>query len=133
MTTDLRFPSIEFFERVRDEVNDDPEFARLTQLFDGAILLKIGDFRLWMKWYRGRIIDLHEGPDPLGHTYSLSASEAVWRRVIEMPDTSNRAWAKLFQFGDIATEGDILAATRIMPAQFRFVATIRNIGKETGA
>ena len=48
------FPSAAFFDEVRARVNADPEFARAAAWFDGSVLLKIGDFTLWMKWYRGR-------------------------------------------------------------------------------
>jgi hypothetical protein len=40
------------FEAIRDALNNDPEFARATQLFDGSVLLNIGKQSIWMKWYR---------------------------------------------------------------------------------
>jgi hypothetical protein len=58
-----------------------------------------------MKWYRGRIIDLHEGPSPLGFTFALVAPPEAWRQVVELLPNSHRSWAKLLHFGEIATEG----------------------------
>lgn len=124
----LDFPSYAFLEAVRDALNDDPEFRRATEWFDGSVLLRLGDLAVWMKWYRGQVIDMHEGPDLLGHTFSLTASADVWREVIDLPPTSYRPWARLFQFGEIATEGNIVEATRVLEAQFILAAHIHDIG-----
>ncbi|MDQ2621831.1 MAG: hypothetical protein M3Y45_02200 [Actinomycetota bacterium] len=118
-----------FFEAVRDSVNSDPEFSRATQWFDGAVLLRIGDLDVWMKWYRGQIIDMHEGIDPLGQTFSLVAPLETWRGIIDLPRTSYRPWAKLFNFGEIATEGNIVEASRVLEAQFIFVSHIEKLGR----
>jgi hypothetical protein len=54
--TGLHFPSLRFFEAIRDALNNDPEFARATRLFDGSMLLNIGEQSIWMKWYRGEVM-----------------------------------------------------------------------------
>jgi hypothetical protein len=123
------FPSYAFLEAVRDALDADPEFARATEWFDGSVLLRFGDLAVWMKWYRGRVIDMHEGPDPLGHTFSLSAPADVWQGVIDLPPTSYQPWAKLFQFGEIVTDGNIVDATRVLEAQFILADHIRRIGR----
>lgn len=128
----LEFPGYAFLEVVRDALNADPEFGRATAWFDGSVLLRLGDLAVWMKWYRGHVIDMHEGPDLLGCTFSLSAPAAVWRGIIELPRTSYRPWAKLFQFGEIATEGNIVEATRVLEAQFILASHIHEIGNRTG-
>jgi hypothetical protein len=131
--TTLDFPSYAFLESVRDALNADPDFQRATEWFDGSLLLRLGDLTVWMKWYRGRVIDMHEGPDPLGYTFSLSAPAEVWRGVIDLPATSYRPWARLFQFGEIATDGNIIEATRVLEAQFILAAHIRAIGNGEAA
>lgn len=120
--------SLKFFERVRDAVNADPDFATGTEFFDGSVLLKIGDFSVWMKWYRGQIIDIHEGPDLLGFTFALVAPLETWRDIWDLPRASYRPWGKLFNFGEIATEGDALAATRVLEATFVFIGHVEAIG-----
>jgi hypothetical protein len=127
-TATAEFPSYAFFEQVRDALNADPRFARSTEWFDGSVLLTIGDQHIWMKWYRGRVIDMHEGIDLLGSTFTLTAPLDVWRGVIDMPRKSYQPWAKLFNFGDIATGGDIIAATRVLEATFVMAAHIHEIG-----
>jgi hypothetical protein len=127
------FPSLRFFEAIRDALNNDPEFARATRLFDGSVLLNIGKQSIWMKWYRGQVIDLHEGIDLLGFTFSLTAPEDVWRDIIDLPRTSYKPWAKLFNFGEIAMGGDIVAATRVQEATFIMAGHIHDIGNGGGA
>jgi hypothetical protein len=117
-----------FFEKVRDAVNEDPVFRRATEWFDGSVLLKIGDFSVWMKWYRGRIIDLHEGPSPLGFTFALVAPLQTWRGIFELPRHSYRPWAKLLHYGEIATEGNMLEASRVLEAQFILLSHIEATG-----
>lgn len=123
LITDIRF-----FEQVRDAVNGDPEFRRATEWFDGSVLLKIGDVAIWMKWYRGQIIDLHEGPSPLGFTFALVAPLTTWQGIFELPRHSYRPWAKLLHYGEIATEGNALEAARVLEAQFILLAHIEAIG-----
>jgi hypothetical protein len=127
--TTLDFPSYAFLEAVRDALDADPDFARATAWFDGSVLLRLGDLAVWMKWYRGRVIDMHEGPDPLGYTFSLTAPAAVWQGVIDLPATSYQPWAKLFQFGEIVTGGNLIEATRVLEAQFIVADHIRRIGR----
>jgi hypothetical protein len=121
-----------FFEKVRDAVNGDPSFGRATEWFDGSVLLKIGDFSVWMKWYRGRIIDMHEGPSPLGFTFSLVAPPDTWRQIFELPRRSYRPWAKLLHYGEIATEGNLVEASRVLEAQFILLSHIEATGLGEG-
>jgi hypothetical protein len=129
LATPADFPSLEFFERVRVVTEEDPVFREGTEYFDGSVLLEIGDFTVWMKWYRGRIIDMHEGPDILGHTFALRAPLEIWRGVWELPRTSYRPWARLFNYGEIATEGNALEATRVMEATFVLISSMENEGR----
>ncbi len=112
------FPSLAFFERIRDAAEADDVFRVNTEHFDGSVLWQIGDYTIWMKWYRGRIIDMHEGPDPLGYTFALRAPLEPWAGIWDLPRTSYRPWARLFNYGDIATDGNGLEATRVRPATF---------------
>lgn len=123
------FPSLGFFERVCARLGEDPVFREGTEFFDGSVLLEIGDFKLWMKWYRGRVIELHEGPDLLGFTFALRAPLETWRGIWELPRTSYKPWAKLFNFGEIATDGNALEATRVLEPTFALVTQMEDEGR----
>jgi hypothetical protein len=116
-----------FFERVRDAVNADPDFRRATEWFDGSVLLRVGDLMVWMKWYRGQIIDMHEGPSPFGYTFAQSAPLEVWQQIVDLPRDCYRPWAKLLHYGDIALEGNIIEATRVLEARFILVSHIHDL------
>lgn len=128
-----RFPSLEFFEAVRDRLNADPDFQRATQWWDGAVLLRIGDFAVWSKWYKGQIIDLHEGPSPLGFSFCLNGPVDVWRELIDTELSTRQQWAKVWNFGDIATEGDIFESVRMTEATYLLSAAIREVGRKEQA
>lgn len=125
------FPSREFFERVRAATAADPAFRRGTEFFDGAVLLEIGDFAVWMKWYRGDIVDLHEGADLLGYTFALRAPLETWRGIWELPRTALKPWARLFNYGEIATEGDAVAAGRVLGGTFALIGHMEAEGRGT--
>lgn len=122
------FPSLAFFERVVDKLQQERAFKEGTEFFDGSVLIEIGDFSLWMKWYRGRVIDIHEGPDILGSTFALRAPLETWRGIWDLPRISYQPWARLFNFGEIATGGNILEATRVLEATFALVTMMNAEG-----
>ena len=124
------FPSLAFFERVRIATAADPAFRRGTEFFDGSVMLEVGEFAVWMKWYRGRIIEIHEGADPLGYTFALRAPVATWRGIWELPRTAMTPWARLFNYGEIATDGNAVAAGRVLQATFALVAQMEAEGGE---
>lgn len=128
----VQFPELAFFEQVREAVNADPIFQRSTEWFDGSVLIKVGDQQIWMKWYRGQIIDMHEGPSPLGFTFSLGASESVWQQIWTLPQNCYRPWAQLIHFGKIATEGSLIDSNRITEAVYTFMSHIHILGAKGG-
>lgn len=128
--TPADFPSLPFFERVAEAAAGDAVFRAGTEHFDGSVLLEIGDFTVWMKWYRGGIIDMHEGADLLGYTFALRAPRETWTGIWELPRTSYRPWARFFNYGDIVTDGNVVEATRVRPATFAFIGRMQADGGE---
>jgi hypothetical protein len=122
-----------FFERVRDAVNADPEFRRATEWFDGSVLLRVGDLAVWMKWYKGQIIDMHEGPSPLGYTFAHTAPLEVWQQIAELPHNVYTPWAKLLHYGEIAVEGNVIEATRLTEARHVFLSHLHDLATGAGA
>lgn len=126
-----RFPDVAFFEAVREATNVDPAFRRATEWFDGSVLLRLGEEQIWMKWYRGQIIDLQQGPSPLGYTFSLEAPLSVWEEIWTLPRQSYRPWAQLIHYGRIATAGSLIEANRVTEAVYAFVSHIHRLGEGT--
>jgi hypothetical protein len=121
------FPSLLFFELVCQRLNDSPAFSKATAWWDGSILLKLGDDRLWMKWYKGRVIDVHSGPSPLGYTFALGGPTDVWQQLLAEPLTSVRSWARFLVQGAISPEGNIFEFRRMSVGIYLLVDEMRAV------
>jgi hypothetical protein len=84
-----------FPERFLEALADDPAFAAEARWFDGSILAEIEGERLWLKIYRGRVIDTLEFIPVFGYTFKISGSEAAWR----MLGTGERTFTDLISAG----------------------------------
>jgi len=122
-------------------LNENADFATQARAFDGSILIEVDSDQLWLKVYKGRVID-HEPAAPVfGYTFKLSGSESAWRLLID----GKRRFADLTFPGkryfdddpelktvgashvDIATEGNLLEAARLTEATFVLAYTLRDV------
>ena len=121
-------------------LNANAEFVTQTQWFDGSVLLEVGDDRLWLKIYRGKVIDHQTSVPPFGYTFKFSGTEAGWKLLL----SGKRRWAdltfpgkryfdddpKLKRVGEmevvIATEGNTLEAGRMTEAMFLLAYTLKD-------
>lgn len=76
-------------------LNASREFTRETRWFDGSIVIEVGMQQLWLKVYRGRVIDAMAMIPPFGATISISGSAQAW----EMLCSGERT------FSDLVTAG----------------------------
>ena len=121
-------------------LNTNQEFVTQTTWFDGSVLLEVDDDRLWLKIYRGKVIDHDTVVPPFGYTFKFSGSEAGWKLLL----SGKRRWAdltfpgkryfdddpKLKRVGEmevvIATEGNRLEAMRMTEAMFVLAYTLKD-------
>ena len=85
----------EFRERFLAALADAPEFEAEARWFDGSILVGVGAQQLWLKVYRGKVIDTLEFVPVFGYTFKLSGSEAAW----EMLGSGERTYTDLISAG----------------------------------
>jgi hypothetical protein len=129
-----------FQQRFIDALNDNEEFRTQAQAFDGSILLQVDADKLWLKIYKGRVIDHEQFAPVFGYTYKLSGAEAAWRLLID----GKRRWADLTVAGkrhfeddpalktvspdyvEISTEGNLLEASRLTEATYLLAYTLRD-------
>lgn len=129
-----------FQRRFIKALNANPEFVTQTAWFDGAVLLEVDDDRLWLKIYRGKVIDHETVVPPFGYTFKFSGTEAGWKLLL----SGKRRWAdltfpgkryfsddpKLKRVGEmevvIATEGNRLEAMRMTEAMFQLAYTLKD-------
>jgi len=123
-----------------DALNANGDFTTQALAFDGSILLEVDNDRLWLKIYKGRVIDHEPAASAFGYTFKLSGSEASWQLLL----TGERRWADLTFPGtryfdhdpelstvgephvEIATEGNLLEAARLTEATFLLAYTLRD-------
>jgi len=121
-------------------LNANAEFVTQTTWFDGSVLLEVDDDRLWLKIYRGKVIDHETVVPPFGYTFKFSGTEAGWKLLL----SGKRRWAdltfpgkryfdddpKLKRVGEmevvIATEGNMLEAMRMTEAMFQLAYTLKD-------
>lgn len=85
----------EFRDRFLEALAADPEFEAEARWFDGSILIGVGAEQLWLKIYRGKVIDTLEFVPVFGYTFKLSGGEAAW----EMLGSGERTFTDLVSAG----------------------------------
>ncbi len=90
-------------------ISDDPAFASTAAWFDTTIVLESGEQAIFLKIYRGRIIDMGRGHGFLGYTFALSAGEGTWTRVLS---EGNKGLHRALTAGDVRPRGDLIEFNR---------------------
>ncbi len=72
---------LSFRERFLEALAGDPEFEQETRWFDGSILLGYGEQSLWLKIYRGKVIDTLEFTPVFGYTFKISGPVSAWEKL----------------------------------------------------
>jgi hypothetical protein len=129
-----------FHERFVSALNAHQVFNEQAQWFDGSVLLEVGTDLLWLKIYKGKVIDHQPAVPPFGYTFKFSGSEASWALLT----SGQRLWADLTFPGkryfdddpalasagsaqvEIRTEGNLLEAGRLSEAMFQMAYVLRD-------
>lgn len=85
----------EFRDRFLEALAADPEFEAEARWFDGSILVEVGAQRLWLKVYRGAVIDVLEFIPVFGYTFKVAGSVDAWT----MLGTGERTFTDLISAG----------------------------------
>lgn len=127
-------------QRLVDALNANDAFRTQASAFDGSVLLQVDDDYLWLKIYKGRVIDHEPAPSAFGYTFKFRGSAGAWQLLLD----GTRRWADLTFPGtryfaddpelttvgqshvDIATEGNLLEAARLTEAMFLLAYTLRD-------
>lgn len=107
-------------------VNDDEAFERAAEHFDGSVALEIGDETVWLKVYRGEIIDTEPYVPQFGATFRLVGSARDWRRLAAGETSLSQA---LYETA-IRTSGNKLEANRLRDAIELFVRHLQAVTPE---
>jgi putative sterol carrier protein len=110
-------------------VNDDDAFATAAEHFDGSVALVIDDRTVWLKLYRGEIIDTEPYVPQFGATFRLVGDADAWRRLAAGECSLSQA---LYETG-IRTKGDKLEANRLRDAVELFVRHLQAVTPDDAA
>lgn len=91
----MRIQDPDLVRRFLEALAADPEFEAEARWFDGSILIVAGGEQLWLKVYRGKVIDTLEFVPVFGYTFKLSGSDAAW----EMLGSGERTFTDLVSAG----------------------------------
>jgi hypothetical protein len=91
----VRIQDQEFRDRFLEALAADPEFEAEARWFDGSILIGVDTEIVWLKVYRGKVIDVLEFVPVFGYTFKLSGSAAAW----EMLGNGERTFTDLISAG----------------------------------
>lgn len=73
------------------------------------MVLESGEQAIFLKIYRGRIIDTGRGHGFLGYAFALSASEATWQKVLA---SGSKGLHRALTAGDVRPRGDLVEFNR---------------------
>lgn len=91
----MKIQDQEFRDRFLEALAADPEFEAEARWFDGSILIGVDTEIVWLKVYRGKVIDVLEFVPVFGYTFKLSGSAAAW----EMLGNGERTFTDLISAG----------------------------------
>lgn len=93
-------------------VNNDDKFSTAAEHFDGSVALEFGDQTVWLKIYRGEIIDTEPYVPQFGATFRLTGEENAWQRLAAGEISFSEARYKTV----IQSKGNKLEANRMRDA-----------------
>ena len=128
------FPSLEWMTELKNTLNNDKEFKKASQWFMGSIALEFGDtYQYWLEISRGSILDVQEGENVFGVTFTISGPIDDWKGLITDQEPG---LAKLttetpeFKCGNLAFKGNIVEAIRNFKMLWIMTQDMRNIDTE---
>ena len=122
----MKFPSMEFVERLIATLNGDAAFNAASRWSDVKVLLRFGDQGYWLKLYGGKVIDhmvYFPMANPLGWDYAISAPLETWQSLRE----GRRALGHLLDRGELAVDGNLLEANRMYESTHLMLCTVRDL------
>jgi putative sterol carrier protein len=69
--------------KISEKLGRNENFSSSTKYFDGSIQLNIGEEKVWIKVFMGRVIFVTQEPPPFGYTFAIEGSQKEWRWALE--------------------------------------------------
>lgn len=88
---------------------DDARFAAAAEWFDVTFVLEAGEHAMFIKLYRGRVIDRGRGHGFQGYAFALSATEATWAEVVA---SGSKGLQRALTAGALRVRGNLIEFNR---------------------
>ena len=137
-----------FLERFQEALAADPEFEAEARSFDGSIQIEVGADPLWLKVYRGKVIDTLEFTPVFGYTFKVKGSPEAWamlgsgeRTFTDLASAGSRCAASLeeieaggggYRPPELAIEGNGVEAGRMHIATMHLARAFAKTAVEAG-
>lgn len=116
------FPSPSWFREFSEDLEGNGEFQKTMRHFDGSIRFDFGEDVIWMKIYRGQVLEVADQEAEFGSTFSLEASPTEWERLLT---AQKNPFGEQQTLGKITIGGNALEATRVNGGLNVFVEQLR--------
>lgn len=122
----MEFPSVDWFQRLRDNLNADGEFRQRARYLSASFQLGIGTESFTVDVTRGEIVGIHSGEPLTGGDFAIVGPLEEWRRLlvgeIDLPHATNPVHGKL------RIRGNIIAAAGNMWALYGLCQRFASVG-----
>jgi len=105
------FPTVEWFRQFAQTLEDDESFQKTMRRFDGSIKLEIGDQTVWMKVYRGQILEVLGQEAEFGSTFTIAGPSEEWERLLT---EDHNPFGEQQTLGLITISGNVLESNRLI-------------------
>lgn len=112
-----------WFEEFADQLESDSSFTTEMRHFDGSIRLDVGDRTVWMKIYRGQILEVLPEESEFGSTFAISGPLDEWERLLTQ---ERNPFGEQQTLGLLQISGNALESTRMIDGINAMVRVLRD-------
>ncbi|WP_227134730.1 hypothetical protein [Halorubellus salinus] len=112
----------DWFREFASELEDDESFTTEMRHFDGSVRLDVGDDTVWMKIYRGQILEVLAEEAEFGSTFAISGPAEEWERLLTQ---ERNPFGEQQTLGLLQFSGNVLESTRMVDGINAMVRVLR--------
>lgn len=117
-----KFPSLDWFQEFINYLEENESFQSVMSHFDGAIKLKVGEEVIWMKIYRGKVLEVLDIEAEFGSTFAITGPPREWERLLTM---ERNPFGEQLMAGLININGNFLEAIRVIDGVNALLESLR--------
>jgi hypothetical protein len=112
----------DWFREFASQLEEDESFTTEMRHFDGSIRLDVGDDTIWMKIYRGQILEVLDQESEFGTTFAISGPPDEWERLLTQ---ERNPFGEQQTLGMLQFSGNVIESTRMVDGVNAMVQVLR--------